>query len=166
MEDISGERKAVEQLVRTEYVRLVRAVALSCGSPSVAEDSVQEALTRAWERAGRGEAFDHLAGWVVTVALNLTRSRFRRERREAPLTDRSDRSSDPDPELIDLADAVDALPRRQREVVVLHYYLRYEVRLIAHLLDVSEGNVKNALHRARRTLATALHSEEEVADRD
>ena len=61
---------------------------------------------------------------------------------------------------------MDGLPRRQREVVVLHYYLGYEVRLIAGLLDVSEGNVKNALHRARASLARALNVEEEVADRD
>jgi RNA polymerase sigma-70 factor (ECF subfamily) len=166
MTDISGEPEAVEQLVRTEYVRLVRAVALSCGSVPSAEDAVQEALTRAWERASKGESFEHLGGWVVTVALNLTRSRFRRGRREMPLRDRPPVLIEHDPALIDLAIAVDALPRRQREVVVLHYYLGYEVRLIATLLDVSEGNVKNALHRARASLAASLREEEEVTDRD
>ena len=50
----------------------------------------------------------------------------------------------------------------QREVVVLHYYLGYPVREIAGLLSVSEGNVKNALLRARASLATALRVEEEV----
>ncbi len=166
MEGITGEREAVEHLVRTEYVRLVRAVALSCGSLPAAEDALQEAFARAWERASRGDQFDHLAGWVVTVALNLTRGRFRQLRREASLVDRVDVTVEYDPSLIDLGRAVDELPRRQREVVVLHYYLGFEVRLIAGLLDVSEGNVKNALHRARASLARALNEEEEVADRD
>jgi RNA polymerase sigma-70 factor (ECF subfamily) len=167
MEGIAGESTdAVEQLVRAEYVRMVRAVALSCGSVPVAEDAVQEALARAWDRARRGERFEHLAGWVVTVALNLTRSRFRSARRERPLDERAERVVEHEVELIDLAAAVDGLPRRQREVVVLHYYLGYEVRLIASLLDVSEGNVKNALHRARASLAHALRIEEEVAEHD
>jgi RNA polymerase sigma-70 factor (ECF subfamily) len=167
MGDIAEERDAVERLVRTEYVRMVRAVALSCGSLPMAEDAVQEAFARAWQRAGRGGTFDHAAGWVVTVALNLTRSRFRRERREVPLhVQRGESSPEHDPALIDLSRAVDALPRRQREVVVLHYYLGYEVRLIAQLLRVSDGNVKNALHRARASLAGALRIDEEVADRE
>ena len=64
--------------------------------------------------------------------------------------------------MVDLRDAVATLPTRQREVVVLHYYLGYPVREIAGLLAVSEGNVKNALFRARASLATALRVEEEV----
>jgi RNA polymerase sigma-70 factor (ECF subfamily) len=168
MEHIGEDRTvAVEAVVRAEYVRLVRAVALSCGSLPAAEDAVQEAFARAWERTRRGEDLHHLAGWVVTVALNLTRNRFRQLRREVPLDERAEVAIENDPSLIDLGRAVDGLPRRQREVVVLHYYLGYEVRLNAELLRVSEGNVKNALHRARASLARALQMEgEEVADRD
>ena len=41
---------------------------------ATAEDSVQEALARAWERLDRGDGIDRLAAWVTTVALNLARS--------------------------------------------------------------------------------------------
>lgn len=166
MDLIEGEQ-AVERLAREQHVRLVRAVALSCGSLPAAEDAVQEAFARALQRARAGEPFTHLGGWVVTVALNLTRSAGRRSWRTVPLTEHAGGRVDPvDPALVDLQRAVDALPRRQREVVVLHYYLGFEVRLIALLLEVSDGNVKNALHRARASLAKALHVEEEVGDRD
>jgi RNA polymerase sigma factor (sigma-70 family) len=165
MVDIEGER-SIERLVREEYARLVRAVTLSCGSLPTAEDAVQEALARGWQRHQRGEQIDHLAGWVVTVALNLTRGGFRRARRHVPLDDRPSVVEEPlRADLIDLQVAIKALPRRQREVVVLHYYLGFEVRLIAGLLGVSEGNVKNALHRARGSLARALRVEE-VNDRE
>lgn len=165
MDCIAGTQDAIELLVRADYPRLVRAVAMSCGSLPTAEDAVQEALTRAWERAGSGEQFDHLAGWVVTVALNLARNRFRRLKRELPLDARPALTTTAiDPTLVDLSRAVAALPRRQREVVVLHYYLGYEIRMIASLLEVSDGNVKNALHRARASLARALGVEEEVTD--
>ena len=147
MTGIEGSTEAVAQLVRDEYARLVRAVALACGSLPEAEDAVQEALTRAWDRVGRGEEFDHLASWVVTVALNLTRSRLRHQavhRRALPrLVDRAEHHDDP-PELFDLRAAVDALPRRQREAVVLHYYLGFDVTAIGAMLGVSEGTIKTA----------------------
>jgi RNA polymerase sigma-70 factor (ECF subfamily) len=164
MGPVDGEATdAVERVVRAEYGRLVRAVALSCGSVAEAEDAVQEAFGRAWERAQRGELPNHLEGWVVTVALNESRSAWRRTRRNQPLGGRPRAAlSALDPELVDLRDAVSTLPARQREVVVLHYYLGYPVREIAGLLAVSEGNVKNALFRARNSLATALRVEEEV----
>jgi RNA polymerase sigma-70 factor (ECF subfamily) len=154
---------AVERVVRAEYGRLVRAVALSCGSVAQAEDAVQEAFGRAWERAQRGDLPDRLEGWIVTVALNESRSAWRRTRRNQPLGGAPHAVGQPiEPELVDLRDAVATLPTRQREVVVLHYYLGYPVREIAGLLSVSEGNVKNALFRARASLATALRVEEEV----
>ena len=49
-----------------------------------------------------------------------------------------------------------ALPRRQREVTVLRYYLDMDVTQIADALDLREGTVKTWLHRARISLARAL----------
>jgi RNA polymerase sigma-70 factor (ECF subfamily) len=153
----------VEAVARSEYRSLVRAVALSCGSVPAAEDAVQEAFARAWERTARGEVIRHVAGWVVTVALNHTRRMGRRDRRGQALL----RSSGPlavdgmdVDELADLHNAVTGLPVRQREVVVMHYLLGYPVATIASLQGVSEGAVKNALFRARRSLAAALGDRE------
>lgn len=53
------------------------AVALVTGDQSAAEDAVQEALLRAWERT---HPIERLDAWIVTVALNLTRSGLRRRR--------------------------------------------------------------------------------------
>ena len=144
-----------------------RAVALSCGSLPAAEDAVQEAFARAWERnrARRGVRPSGGLGGHGCAQPDSQSVSPNRDVRHRWL-ERAEVTVEHDPSLIDLGRAVDGLPRRQREVVVLHYYLGYEVRLIAGLLDVSEGNVKNALHRARASLARALNVEEEVADRD
>jgi RNA polymerase sigma-70 factor (ECF subfamily) len=56
----------------------------------------------------------------------------------------------------DLARALAALPRRQREVAVFRYFLDLDVAEVAALLGIPEGTVKSALHRARRSLAEAL----------
>ena len=45
-----------------EYRQVVATVELVCGSLATAEDAVQEALARAWEREARGETIDRLPG--------------------------------------------------------------------------------------------------------
>ena len=66
--------------VEGEYRQVVATVELVCGSLATAEDAVQEALARAWEREARGETIDRLPAWITTVALNLARSQMRRWR--------------------------------------------------------------------------------------
>jgi RNA polymerase sigma-70 factor (ECF subfamily) len=157
MEPVGAGEAAVERLVRDGYPRLVRAVALACGSTAAAEEAVLEALARAWEQAAGGGAFDHLEGWVLTVALNGTRRNWRRAQRHTALTELAAATvPEPDAALVDLRTAVAALPRRQREAVVLHYYLGYPVDSVAAVVGIAPGTVKNALFRARRTLGRAL----------
>ena len=68
----------IREFLDTAYPRLVTAVALVSGSRAAAEDAVQEALARAWERSERGEAIESLPAWVTRVAMNLSKSRLRR----------------------------------------------------------------------------------------
>jgi RNA polymerase sigma-70 factor (ECF subfamily) len=51
---------------------------------------------------------------------------------------------------------LEGLPRQQREVVVLHYFLGLSVDAIADELRVPSGTVKSVLHRARAALAERL----------
>ncbi len=134
---------------------------LISGSRPAAEDAVQEALARAWERGERGERIDSLVAWVTTVATNLLRSGFRRlmaERRarsrlpEASLAGSSAAVDDQ----VDVVRALASLPRRQREATVLRYYLDMDVAEVAHALGVNEGTAKTTLFRARQALARAL----------
>jgi len=158
-----------------DYPRLVRALTLACGDPQVAEDAVQEALVRAWERVDRGEELTSLSGWVAVVAMNNSRATFRRRAAERRARDKiqqrvldragsmSDRTGDTvvealarDESAAALRVAVMTLPPRQREVTVLHYYLHHDLLTIATLLGVTTGAVKNALFNARATLAAHL----------
>jgi RNA polymerase sigma-70 factor (ECF subfamily) len=151
--------EAIREFLVATYPRLVAGVALIVGSNAAAEDAVQEALVRAWERSERGESVDSLPAWVTKVALNLSKSRLRRLRVEARIGRSLDVNAEQVPALTDHVDierALKALPRRQREVTVLRYYLGLNVRETASALDVSAGTVKTSLFRARRALAVAL----------
>jgi RNA polymerase sigma-70 factor, ECF subfamily len=165
----------IRTFVDGEYHQVVATVALVCGSTATAEDSVQEALARAWERLDRGETIDRLPAWVTTVALNLARSTMRRWRCERrariklgalpPIAPDTAAASG---EAYAVREALAALPRRQREVTALRYYLGLDVREIAAELDIAEGTVKAMLFRARQALAVALGdpAEEEVDGAD
>lgn len=142
-----------------DYPRLVNAVALASGSYPAAEDAVQEALVRAWTRSERGDQVESLPAWVASVALNLTRSGWRRTMAERRARRRlPERSIAPAPseEHIEVARALAMLPRRQREVAVLRYLLEMTTSEVAAALGIAEGTVKSSLSRARAHLAESL----------
>jgi RNA polymerase sigma-70 factor (ECF subfamily) len=157
-----------EGLEAVDRTGLVAALTLITGDPLLAEDAVQEALLRAWQKADAGDPVDSWPAWVVTVALNRTRNHFRslgRERAaltrlaaEVPTTagpsptDPADRAA----ASVDLLRAMTSLTRRQREVVTLYYRLDLPLAKIAAALSVSEGTVKTLLHRARARLRPLL----------
>jgi RNA polymerase sigma factor (sigma-70 family) len=110
--------------------------------------------------------------YVRQSVVNLARSRLRRralERRVAPEPTSDAHSAEhevirsQEHEL--LAIAVAGLPRRQRECVVLRYVSDASLTEIGRELGISEGAVKQHLHRAREALARALDDEAEEVTR-
>jgi RNA polymerase sigma factor (sigma-70 family) len=126
---------------------------------------------RAWERPTGAEALDSLPAWITRVSLNLAKSRLRRIRAEARARQRLGPEVDhasSEGTRTDVERALHTLPRRQREVTVLRYYLGMDVAEVARVLGVSDGTVKTLLFRARRALASQLgeaEDDEEVDDR-
>lgn len=149
-----------------DYPKLVAALTLVTGDADVARDAVDEAAARAWERVRRGKSIESLPAWVRVVALNVARGRFRRravERRANEQFGRlTVRATVADAgAAIDTHRALAQLPRRQREVVVMHYFLDLPVDEIAAQLGVAPGTVKTSLHRARNALAAVLADKDE-----
>jgi RNA polymerase sigma-70 factor (ECF subfamily) len=158
---------SIRAFLATDYPKLVAGIALISGSRAAAEDAVQEALARAWERSERGEQIESLKAWVTTVAVNQVRSGFRRLLAERRARQRSGSGGWPGAagglpsvpvaeQAVDIRRALMALPRRQREATVLRYYLDLDVAEVARALRINEGTAKTTLHRARRALAVAL----------
>jgi len=106
----------LREFLRERYPRLVGAVALVIGDAAAAEDAVQEAIVRAWERTERGEQIVALDRWVAAVAMNLSRSRLRRLRVERLAHPKlvATLPVQPSGDRIDVARALADLPRRQR----------------------------------------------------
>lgn len=155
----------IREFLRDDYPRLVNAVALLTGDVSAAEDAVQEALVRAWIRSDRGDVIESLPAWIAVAAMNLTRSRWRRvtaERRaRARLASAVARDDVRSVDRVDVERALAGLPRRQRQIAVLRYFLQMDTREVADALGVTEGTVKNSLSKARAALAVDLRIDEQ-----
>lgn len=137
---------------RTHRDRLYRALVMTIRNPDVASEAVDEAMARAAERWETVGGYDSPEGWVYRVALNWSRSVFRRRR---PLARSSGLVWDvlPDP---DVTRAVAALPYKMRAVIVARYYLDWSTPQIAEGLDIPLGTVKSRLHRALQRLGKEL----------
>ncbi len=160
-EGASLDEASIQRFLTGDYARVVAAVTLACGSQASAEDAVQEALRRAWERGQRGEALDSPTAWIAVVAMNLAKSGLRRKLAERRALDRlaPRAGSDLSEDTMEVMAAVRKLPRREREAIVLHYWLDMPIEDIGKQLGVTSGAVKNSLFRARRSLEKALTEE-------
>lgn len=151
---------ALRQFADSHYRRAVGTVALITGDHASAEDAVQSAMVKAWNR--REEPVDRLAGWIVVVASNEARSGRRRRAAEARAIEKLGSKPQPGPGADtvlrdeELERALGALPRRERQVAVLHYVFDLAVSDVAAAIGISSGSVKTLLFRARGRLAAAL----------
>lgn len=128
---------------------LRRALALSLGDSQLATEAVDEAFTRAYARWSRVGQMDDPTAWLYRVAMNWATSWLRKRRLRPVLpADELDRPAHDVIEDGSLLEAVAALPPVHRSVVVLRFYLDWDVARIASALDVAPGTVKSRLHRA------------------
>jgi RNA polymerase sigma factor (sigma-70 family) len=127
------------------------------GDRGWAEEVTAEAFARAYERWDKVRVHPNRHAWVAHTARNMYRSWWRRvARRET--ADVPDRSVPAPREPLDpqLRRAILALPRRQREIVVLRYLCDLTPSEVAEVLDISAKTVSVHLHRAKRALRAAL----------
>jgi RNA polymerase sigma-70 factor (sigma-E family) len=119
------------------------------GDRGEAEEVAQEALARAYSRWRKVAGYDE--PWVARVALNLALGRTRRRRTAFSFDESTDAARTGQEaaaaERLDLLQALQALPRRQREVVALRYLADLPEAEVASVLDISPGSVKQHAHR-------------------
>ena len=158
--------RSFERLYR-RHVRDVYGYALGLlGNPSDAEDVTQTTFLNAYRALSRGERVDNPRGWLLTIAQNVCRQRFRSAARRP-------REVELDPELVE-AFAADEAPAadeiraammhlafNQRTVLVLREIEGRTYAEIGEAMGISVSAVETLLFRARRALREQL----EAADR-
>ena len=158
---------ALAELFERLYPSLVGAARLLLDDRHQAEEVVQEAFVRVRVGWWRVHDPERAAGYLRSTVVNLARTGLRRRalaRIRDPQHARANRltavAAEETAVLRDehrrVASALDHLPRRQRECVVLRYYLDLSEAEIARTLDISAGTVKTHMHRALAALGVRL----------
>ncbi|MGN8896328.1 RNA polymerase sigma factor [Flavonifractor sp. HCP28S3_F3] len=145
-------------VIRAYENTLYRAALSILGDPQEAEDVVQEAFLRLWEKAPIFESPAHERAWLLKVAVNGCKSRLRSpwHRRTAPLLD-SYPAADPEEQAV--LEVIQSLPPKDRTVLHLYYYEGYQTAEIAAMTGWREGTVRSRLARARDRLRELLKGE-------
>jgi RNA polymerase sigma-70 factor, ECF subfamily len=155
-----GSSEAIGEIYERYWHGVWTAAFALAGARGLADDAAQEAMQRAFRALDDFDTARPLGPWLKRIAVNTTIDLLRRERRHRhhPLWSVELRPSAPDddPFAFDVVRAVEALPERQRLVIVLHYWLDCGLEEIAQLLELPFGTVASRLSRARSALRTIL----------
>jgi RNA polymerase sigma-70 factor (ECF subfamily) len=170
----NGDEQAFAVLYRRRQGAIYRFALQMSGSPAVAEDITQEvflALLR--KECGYDRERGTLAGYLYGIARKLVLRNLDRGRGDVPLEVESDDAAARELAVIDdplaglarheaieaLRRAVQALPRRYREVVVLCDLEELDYADAAVALGCPIGTVRSRMHRARALLLDKLNQE-------
>lgn len=161
-----SEEAAFGQFAERVMPRLLRTAWLLTGDPNRAEDAVQESLVRlfgVWPRV----RLDEPEAYCHRILRNLVVSTWRKDRRLVLVEDVRDdvderRATDDAGTRLDLVRALQELPVREREVVVLRHYADLSERAVAELLGVSVGTVKSSSSRGLERLRSLISDKGEA----
>jgi RNA polymerase sigma-70 factor, ECF subfamily len=169
----AGDESAYTELHARYNARLV-ALARSLGcSRDVAEEVTQETWASVYREIHRFEGRSALKTWIFRILVNAASAQAKRERRAVPISAtsanvieldraRSSRTTQPDEQLIwkemitQVRVAIDGLPQTQRAVITLRDLQGWRAEDVSVELDISRGNQRVLLHRARTHVRTAI----------
>jgi RNA polymerase sigma-70 factor (ECF subfamily) len=179
----AGERVVFETLYRRHNTSMVRVASAILRNHASGEEVAHETWIAVLRNVGKFEGRSSLACWIFTILSNQAKTRVKRDGLSVAL-DMSDQGQNSDnafdgrgnwknlPELWDeitperviagrqvmdhVAEAIEALPPAQRAVLVLRGQQELEAQEVCELLEITEGNMRILLHRARRAVRDAI----------
>lgn len=161
---VEGNRESFARLIELQYDFILKAAWKWTRHQADAEDVAQEVCIRLGRSISQFKGQGRFSTWLYALVLNVVRDLARKSRREmekgrawgAEATTAS--SSQPDAS-DDLWKAVDRLPEKQRDVVILVYSEGLTHAQTADILGLAETTVSWHLHEARRSLKSLLTEE-------
>jgi RNA polymerase sigma-70 factor (sigma-E family) len=166
--DRADSAAAVTALYRDHALSLIRVAHIMLGSRSAAEDVVQDAFLGLYRRWEHLTSADKALGYVRTSVLNGCRTALRRGRvgevvlNQPPRGRLAQHAISAEAAVLsverrgEIIRALRGLPSRQREVLVLRYYLDLTDEQVAEYLGIRPGTIRSTRHRALASLARTL----------
>jgi len=175
---LAGSEEAFNRLVLRHQRQAVNLAYRFLGNYEDACDVGQEAFVRVHKHLGRFKGHCSFKTWLYTIVLNLSRNKYRREKRRGEFMKVSlDNPGGDDPqkpmEIADMslsveteirrkeiqariAESLKQLPKSHREILILRHMEDLPYSEISRMLGCAEGTIKSRLHRARAEIRKLL----------
>lgn len=150
---------AVESLFDGHWLTAWRAAYAVTGRSDLADDAAQDAFVNAIRTFASFDRRRPFAPWIAKIAVNRARDLLRAERRRKLAELDEDAEAPGQADASDLLLAVAALPREQREAVVLHHVLGFTLREVAEIVGTPEGTVSSRIGRGVAVIRQTMEAE-------
>ena len=158
------EGPVLSELYHEHYRSLVKLASLMIDDVATCEEVVQDAFVAIHRRGLSDVEPDRVPAYLRSAVLNGARSQLRRRSvrdrlrpvPDLPIVQSPERGAELSEDRRAVLTALRSLPDRQREVLVLRYWMELDEAEIAATLDIAAGTVKTHAHRGLATLATRL----------
>ncbi len=132
-------------------------------SPADADDVTQNVLLSLYRTEYQFESDEHVRNWLMKVTVNECRKVWRRPfRTHENIEDYAETLAFEDPSYRELFEAIMALDRDKRTIIVLYYIEGYSLKEIGEILGIPTATAGTRLARARSKLAQYLKEEESI----
>jgi RNA polymerase sigma factor (sigma-70 family) len=149
-----GSTAAFDRLVLSRGPDLYRFLVVRLRNESDARDALQETLTSAWRGLSGLRQREKFWPWLLAIA---ARQAATTARRRPPREDYDvELLTTDDEHTVEIRDALQRLPAKSREILVLRYALQLSEAEVAELLGIRVGTVKSRSARARTALMELL----------
>jgi RNA polymerase sigma-70 factor (ECF subfamily) len=158
----AGDRAAAAELVDAYYEQIylfMRRLGHDC---QASEDLTQESFFNAWHHIGQLKDGKALNSWLYRIASNVSRLHWRKHKHrevigiegiEMPQGSESEPDKMEHKEQLEhLKDAVERLPMKLRETIILHYMQQLTIAEATEAAGLNQGTFKSRLNRALKIL--------------
>jgi RNA polymerase sigma-70 factor (ECF subfamily) len=153
--EIAEERQSFEELFLDQHDRLYRALYFITGSRDDAEELMQDAFLKLWERWDSIDTIEDPVAWLFRVSLNGFRMRARRARVAARRFVTMVSPGDPFEDVNvreEVRRMLRSLPQRQRAALVLTEIFDYSSEQAAQILGIRPTTVRVLASQGRAAL--------------
>ncbi len=158
----SGDREAAAELVDEFYQQIFLYMRRRGHDQQVSEDLTQESFFNAWHHIGQLKDGKALNGWIYRIASNASKLHWRKQKHkevigteglEMPQSGEGEHEKmEHNEQLEHLKDAVERLPMKLRETIILHYMQQLTIAEATEAASLNQGTFKSRLNRALKTL--------------
>lgn len=165
---LEGQEAAFREILRRYREKILAVCLRMLRNRTEAEEAAQECFVKAYYHLSGFDRTRDLAAWLAAIAINECRDRLRqRTRTRGVFREISDAERDAvhsprdenferESRVRDIEEAVEKLPVKLKEVLILRAHADYSYEQIAAILKIEIGTVMSRLHRARAKLTEFL----------